>query len=81
MLPTLTPEKQADVLIDLMSYLYPKRRAVEQDVEVVSVAAGPAKNELTRQERCREIARMERIRAALTKDPVVKAALNTMLTT
>lgn len=30
LLPQLDPAKQADVLIDLMSYLYPKRKAVEQ---------------------------------------------------
>lgn len=29
-LPQLTIEKQADVLINLMSYIYPKRKAVEQ---------------------------------------------------
>jgi hypothetical protein len=29
LLPNLSPEKQADVLLDLMSYLYPKRKAIE----------------------------------------------------
>lgn len=30
LLPTLPPEKQADVLMGLMSYLYPKRKPVEK---------------------------------------------------
>ncbi|QLY25698.1 hypothetical protein [Bdellovibrio sp. KM01] len=30
LLPSLSPEKQADVLVDLMSYVYPKRKAIEQ---------------------------------------------------
>lgn len=30
LLPSLAPKKQADVLLDLMSYMYPKRKAVEQ---------------------------------------------------
>jgi hypothetical protein len=29
LLPLLEPSKQADVLLDLMSYIYPKRKAVE----------------------------------------------------
>ncbi|MFV8248092.1 hypothetical protein [Bdellovibrio bacteriovorus] len=30
LLPSLSPEKQADILVDLMSYVYPKRKAIEQ---------------------------------------------------
>lgn len=29
LLPKLSPEKQAEVLLELMSYLYPKRKAIE----------------------------------------------------
>jgi hypothetical protein len=29
LIPTLEPAKQADVLVQLMSYLYPKRKAIE----------------------------------------------------
>lgn len=29
LLPQLNPEKQADVLLELMSYLFPKRKALE----------------------------------------------------
>lgn len=29
LLPKLSPEKRADVLIDLMSFIYPKRKPVE----------------------------------------------------
>lgn len=29
LLPQLEPEKQADVLLELMSYLYPKRKALQ----------------------------------------------------
>jgi hypothetical protein len=32
LLPTLLPEKQVDVLLHLMPYVYPKRKAVELDV-------------------------------------------------
>ena len=31
LLPLLTYEKQADVLLELMSYLYPKRKPLEAD--------------------------------------------------
>lgn len=30
LLPSLSTEKQADILVDLMSYIYPKRKAIEQ---------------------------------------------------
>ena len=33
LLPKLKKEKQADVLITLMSYIYPKRKAVEISIE------------------------------------------------
>jgi len=36
MLPVLSPEKQVDVLLNLMSFLYPKRKATEQQIEVES---------------------------------------------
>jgi hypothetical protein len=29
LLPELSPERQADVLLELMQYLYPKRKAIE----------------------------------------------------
>lgn len=29
LLPKLTPEKQADVLLDMMSYVFPKRKSLE----------------------------------------------------
>ncbi len=29
LLPQLEPEKQADVLLELLSYIYPKRKAIE----------------------------------------------------
>ncbi len=29
LLPSLDPEKQADVLLELISYIYPKRKALE----------------------------------------------------
>lgn len=75
-LPTLPTEKQADVLIDLLGYLYPKRRAIEQNPHESTIAT-PVK-EMTKQERCLAIARMERLKAALTKDPILKDALNTV---
>lgn len=30
LMPQLAPEKQADILMNLMGYLYPKRKAIEQ---------------------------------------------------
>jgi hypothetical protein len=32
LLPSLTPEKQADLLMRLMDFLYPKRKAIEQSI-------------------------------------------------
>jgi carbamoylphosphate synthase large subunit len=34
LLPKLTDDRRTDVLLDLMGYLYPKRKAVEQQVAV-----------------------------------------------
>lgn len=34
MMPQLPVEKRADVLINLMSYIYPKRKAVEQTLAI-----------------------------------------------
>jgi len=39
LLPKLSPEKQVDILIDLMGYLYPKRKAIE--VELGTLDNGP----------------------------------------
>ena len=36
LLPTLVPEKQVDVLLHLMPYVYPKRKAVELDIHDTS---------------------------------------------
>lgn len=33
LLPNLSNEKQADVLLNLMAYLYPKRKAIEHSFE------------------------------------------------
>ena len=43
------PDKRADVLIDLMGYLYPKRKALDQRIEVESKAA--LATEVTSEER------------------------------
>ncbi len=39
LLPELAPDKQAAILIDLMSYLYPKRKAVE--ISDITKSVGP----------------------------------------
>lgn len=77
-LPSLPAEKQADVLIDMMSYLFPKRRAVEQTVEVQ--ASGPESNfsEMSKKDYYRELARLERISGKLSRDQTVAAAHNTV---
>jgi hypothetical protein len=36
LIPTLEPESQARALIELMGFLYPKRKAMEQRIEVQS---------------------------------------------
>jgi hypothetical protein len=36
LLPSLDPNKQADLLIDLMEYLYPKRKSLEEQIEISS---------------------------------------------
>lgn len=44
LLPSLSPDKKADVLLDLMSYLYPKRKAVELTSSVQTVSIEQNKN-------------------------------------
>ena len=34
LLPQLSPEKQADILLELMQYLYPKRKALELECAI-----------------------------------------------
>lgn len=39
LLPNLTPEKQADVLLKLMEFIYPKRKAIDLTVDNTDVDA------------------------------------------
>jgi hypothetical protein len=64
LLPQLEPAKQADVLLELMSYIYPKRKAIELSCSEVMPMVAP---EVSREEL---EARVMRLRLAndLTQD-------------
>jgi hypothetical protein len=74
-LPDLAPEKRVDVLVDLMGYLYPKRKAVEQQIVVdAKVEATTQLNKKTDEELRLSVARIHRRSAKLATDPALSAA-------
>ena len=72
LLPQLPVEKRTDVLLNLLSYIYPKRRAIEHQIEVeANRKIEPA---LSREERQQKLAQFNRISAKSVGDPTVAAA-------
>lgn len=76
LLPQLDTDKRANVLLNLMDFLYPKRKAVEQRIEV-RPKSEEAK-ELSDEELKKEMARLTRLEIGDENDPQVNAALETL---
>lgn len=57
LLPSLTPKEQVDVYRDLLSYIYPKRKAIEHSGETTSPLTELSDDELD--------ARIAKLRASL----------------
>jgi hypothetical protein len=72
MLPQLEPDKQIDVLMGFMAYLYPKRKAVEQQVQMVSKEN--EMEELSPGELNRRMARSYEVSAWTTDEPEIAEA-------
>jgi hypothetical protein len=70
LLPTLEPAKQIDVLVQLMGYLFPKRKAIEQELHIEPEVAEPR---LSRSELRTERARHFRFMSMCEEDPEVVA--------
>jgi len=70
LLPQLAVDKRADVLLNLIGYIYPKRKAVETSVQSNQEFEGKSIKETHM-----EIAHFTRMRARLIKDPKLVAAL------
>lgn len=60
LLPQLEPTKRVDVLLELMAYLYPKRKAIEQQIEVETTSTRIST--MTPEERRRRLERLDEIR-------------------
>ena len=76
LLPQLAIDKRIDILMSLMGFLYPKRKAIEQHIEVEAEAGQHA--EMSDEERRIELARLSRVDAKLADDPKVAAAFDTI---
>jgi len=72
LLPLLKPSKQADVLLQLMGYLYPRRKSVECFIE--RGFNEEEKPELTHEEKAREIISMYKIFSEIEEEPEVRNA-------
>lgn len=69
LLPELPPEKRVSVLMDFMAFLYPKRKAIEQEIEVIA-----EKVELTPQERDQILIRQFEFFAKTEDEPEIAEA-------
>ncbi len=76
LLPQLHPEKQIDTLMSLMAFLYPKRKAVEQKIEVQSNEVQIS--ELSAEELNLEAARLHEFSAETTYEPEIAEAHQTL---
>ena len=71
LLPELAPEDRVQALLQLMSFLYPKRKAIEQHIEIDQPKIEP---EVTRAERCQRMAKSYRRHAASIDVPALAEA-------
>ncbi len=71
LLPQLHTEKQVDILMGLMAFLYPKRKAVEQQIEI---APKEEAKELSIDEINRSLAKSYQTSAWVSEEPEIMAA-------
>ena len=78
LLPQLMPEKRVDVLMGLMAFLYPKRKAVEQKVELDTKTNGVV--EKSPEELNKEMVRLYEVHAETTDEPEIAEAYRKLAT-